>query len=256
MNKLSVVVITFNEEKNIGRCLDSVGDVADEIVVVDSNSTDSTETICKSFDIRFIQHDFAGYIEQKNYALKQAKFKYVLSLDADEALSDQLRASILKAKENLGADGYTMNRLTNYVGTWIHHCGWYPDTKLRLFNRDKGAWGGINPHDEFRFVQKSDIKHLKGDILHYSYHSVEDHYKQVEHFTNIASKAYFEKGKRATFFKLVFSPTYKFIRDYLFLLGFLDGKVGLRICWISAGATRKKYVKLKKLYAKNEISRG
>jgi len=254
MVKLSVVIITFNEEKNIGRCLDSIGDVADEIVVVDSNSTDSTEKICKSFGVRFIQHDFAGYIEQKNYALKQAKFKYVLSLDADEALSDQLKASILKVKLNIDADGYTMNRLTNYVGTWVHHCGWYPDTKLRLFNREKGAWGGINPHDEFRFSKKTKIKHLAGDILHYSYHSIEDHYSQVEHFTNIASKAYFEKGKKATTFKLVFSPAFKFIRDYFFLLGFLDGKVGFKICWISAGATRKKYTKLKKLYTKNEMS--
>ena len=248
MINLSVVIITFNEEKNIGRCLGSVRDIADEIVVVDSNSTDSTETICKSFGTRFIKHEFAGYIEQKNYALKQAKYKHVLSLDADEALSDQLKTSIQKVKSNLVADGYTMNRLTNYVGTWVHHCGWYPDTKLRLFNRDIGKWGGINPHDEFRFVQKSNIKHLKGDILHYSYHSVEDHYNQVEHFTDIASKAYFEKGKKATTFKLLFSPAYKFIRDYLLFLGFLDGKVGLRICWISAGATRTKYLKLKKLY--------
>ena len=256
MVKLSVVVITFNEEKNIGRCLESVKDVADEVVVVDSNSTDGTETICKSFDVRFIQHDFEGYIEQKNYALKQTKFKNVLSLDADEALSDELKASILEVKSNISASGYTMNRLTNYVGTWVHHCGWYPDTKLRLFNRDKGEWGGNNPHDEFRFTQKTKIKHLKGDLLHYSYHSVEDHYEQVEHFTDIASRTYYEKGKRAAVIKLVFSPAFKFIRDYFFRLGFLDGKVGFQICWISAGATRKKYVKLKKLHMKKGIPVG
>ena len=253
MDKLSVVVITFNEEKNIGRCLESVKDVANEIVVVDSNSTDGTEKVCKSFDVRFIKHDFEGYIEQKNYALKQAKFKYVLSLDADEALSDKLKASILEVKSNISASGYTMNRLTNYVGTWVHHCGWYPDIKLRLFNRDKGEWGGNNPHDEFRFAQKTKIKHLKGDLLHYSYHSAEDHYKQVEHFTDIASRTYYEKGKRATVIKLVFSPAFKFIRDYFFRLGFLDGIVGFKICWISAGATRKKYVKLKKLHMKKGV---
>jgi glycosyltransferase involved in cell wall biosynthesis len=256
MDKLSVVIITFNEEKNIGRCLESVKDVADEIVVVDSYSTDGTKTICKSFGVRFVQHDFEGYIEQKNYALKQAKFNYVLSLDADEMLSDKLKVSIINVKSNIGASGYTMNRLTNYVGTWVHYCGWYPDTKLRLFNRDNGEWGGINPHDEFQFAQKTKLKHLNGDLLHYSYHSVEDHYKQVEHFTDVASRAYFSKGKRATILKLVFSPAFRFIRDYLFRLGFLDGKVGFKICWISAGATRKKYVKLKKLYMEKGMSDG
>ena len=250
MIQLSVVIITLNEEKNIARCLDSVKDIADEIVIVDSYSTDNTETICKSYNTRFIQHAFVGYIEQKNYALTQTKFKYVLSLDADEALSDRLIASILQIKSNFEADGYTMNRLTNYIDTWIHHCGWYPDTKLRLFNRNKGKWGGINPHDEFRFTDKAKTKHLKGDILHYSYHTLQDHYKQIDHFTDIAAKAYFEKGKRAPIFKLIFSPIFKFIRDYFFLLGFLDGKVGLRICWISAGATHTKYRKLKNLYKK------
>lgn len=251
MVQLSVVIITFNEEKNIGRCLESVREIADEIVIVDSYSTDNTEQICNSYGTRFIKHNFEGYIKQKNYALKQAKFKHVLSLDADEALSVQLKASILKIKSKFEADGYTMNRLTNYIGTWVHHCGWYPDTKLRLFNREIGKWGGIDPHDEFSFNQRSNIKHLKGDILHYSYYSIEDHYNQVEHFTDIASKAYFKKGKKASTIKLVFSPVFKFIRDYFFLLGFLDGKVGLRICWISAGATRTKYVKLKKLNIKN-----
>lgn len=248
MQKLSVAIITLNEERDIARCLESVHDIADEIVVIDSFSTDKTEEICQKFGVRFIQHRFDGYIEQKNYALSQTKFKHVLSLDADEVLSEELRVSVLQTKSNFDADGYTMNRLTNYIGTWIHHCGWYPDTKLRLFNRDKGKWGGINPHDEFRFNKKTKTKKLKGDILHYSYHSLEDHYKQIEHFTNIASKAYFEKGKKAPLIKLIFSPVVRFIRDYFFLLGFLDGKAGLRICYLSAGATYTKYKKLRSIY--------
>lgn len=251
MEKLSVAIITLNEERDIGRCLESVKEIADEIVVIDSYSTDNTENICQQYGVRFIKNRFDGYIEQKNFALTKTTFKYVLSLDADEALSYELKTSVLQAKSNLSADGYKMNRLTNYIGKWIHHCGWYPDTKLRLFNRDKGKWGGINPHDEFFFDGKADTEHLKGDILHYSYHSIEDHYKQIENFTNIASKAYFEKGRKAPVLKLIFSPVVRFIRDYFFLLGFLDGKAGLRICYLSAGVTYTKYKKLRLLYKQN-----
>lgn len=252
MQKLSVTIITLNEERNIERCLESVRDIADEIVVIDSFSADQTEEICRKYDARFIQHRFEGYIEQKNYALSQTSFNHVLSLDADEALSEELKASVLQAKSNFNADGYTMNRLTNYIGTWIHHCGWYPDTKLRLFNRDKGKWGGINPHDKFLFEEKIKTEQLKGDILHYSYHSLEDHYKQIEHFTNIASKAYFEKGRKAPLIKLIFSPVVRFIRDYFFLFGFLDGKAGLKICYLSAGVTYKKYKKLRSIYKQSK----
>ena len=252
MQKLSVAIITLNEERDIGRCLESVQGLADEIVVVDSFSTDKTEAICLQYGARFIQHQFEGYIEQKNFALSQTSFQYVLSLDADEALSEELKVSVLQAKSNFTAVGYSMNRLTNYIGTWIHHCGWYPDTKLRLFNRDKGKWGGTNPHDEFRFDGPATTVELKGDILHYSYHSLEDHYRQIEHFTDIASRAYFDKGKKAPLLKLIFSPVVRFIRDYFFLLGFLDGKAGLRICYLSAGATFKKYRKLRKIYQQNK----
>jgi len=247
MKKISVVIITFNEERNIHRCLESVLPVADEIVVVDSLSTDRTEQICSEFDVCFVKQEFLGYIEQKNFALQFAKNDYVLSLDADEALSENLKSSILEAKNNFSAQGYTMNRLTNYCGKWVRHCGWYPDRKLRLFNKNLGRWGGINPHDKFLFDKNEQIQHLQGELLHYSYYTLNDHYEQVEKFTDIAAKAYFEKGKKVTLLKLWFSPIVKFIRDYIFLLGFLDGLTGLRICYISAGATHKKYWKLKKM---------
>src|SRR6187551_311049 len=132
--QLSVVIITFNEERNIARCLDSVREIADDVVVVDSFSTDKTEAICREKGARFVQHKFEGHIEQKNYAVTQAKFPYILSLDADEAPDEKLIASIKKVKADWIADGYSMNRLTNYCGKWIHHCGWYPDVKLRLWD--------------------------------------------------------------------------------------------------------------------------
>ena len=145
--QLSVVIITFNEEKNIARCLASVASVADEIVVVDSFSTDKTKQICIEKGVRFIEHQFDGHIEQKNWAITQAKNQYVLSLDADEALTDELASEISKVKNNWQYDGYSFNRLTNFCGAWIKHGGWYPDKKLRLWVTKKGKWGGIHTHD-------------------------------------------------------------------------------------------------------------
>lgn len=245
--QISVVIITFNEEKNIARCLDSIAEIADDVVVVDSFSTDRTEEIVKSKNARFIQHVFEGHIEQKNWAITQAKFPYVLSLDADEALNDTLIASIKKAKANWQADAYSMNRLTNYCGQWIKHCGWYPDTKLRLWDSRKGKWGGVNPHDCYEMITGSKTEKLNGDILHYSYYTISDHLKQVDYFTTIAAQAHFKKGSRSNLLKIIFSPGIKFFRDYFLKLGFLDGYYGLVICIISSHATFIKYVKLKQL---------
>jgi glycosyltransferase involved in cell wall biosynthesis len=249
--KLSVVIITFNEEKNIKRCLQSVLSIADDIVVVDSFSTDATRSICEQMGARFVQHAFEGHIQQKNFAITQAKYQYVLSLDADEELNDGLTSEISKVKKNWQMDGYSMNRLTNYCGHWVKYCGWYPDVKLRLWDSSKGSWGGINPHDEYFMQEGSKTGHLMGDILHYSYHSIQDHYKQVEYFTSISAKAYFERGIRSSIFKIWLNPIHKFLRDYFFKLGILDGKTGYIICKISAYATYLKYQKLLEYQKKN-----
>lgn len=252
MIPLSAVIITFNEEKNIGRCIDSLIEVADEIVVVDSFSTDKTAEICKSKGVRFVQHAFEGHIQQKNWAITQAKYPHILSLDADEALNDVLKKSILEVKQDWKKQGYYMNRLTNYCGKWIKHCGWYPDKKLRLWDARQGCWTGINPHDKYELYDgDTGTAHLKGDILHYSFYTIEQHLKQVEYFTNISSKALFEKGKKANVLHLLINPTVKFFRDYIFKLGFLDGYYGFIVCKISAKATYLKYAKLKALWDKN-----
>ena len=245
--QLSVVIITFNEEKNIARCLDSLQGIADDIVVVDSFSKDKTEEIVVQKGARFVQHAFEGHIEQKNWAITQAKFPIVLSLDADEALDDHLKKEILRVKNNWSADAYSMNRLTNYCGKWIKHCGWYPDNKLRLWDTRKGKWGGVNPHDKFEMQNGSKIEKLNGDILHYSYYTISDHLKQVDYFTTVASNAHYKKGTRSNLLKILFSPGIKFFRDYFLKLGFLDGYYGFIICSISSHATFIKYVKLKQL---------
>jgi glycosyltransferase involved in cell wall biosynthesis len=248
MVKLSAVIITFNEEKNIARCLQSLKDVADEIVVLDSFSADKTEEICKQYGAKFFQHKFDGHIQQKNRAITFASNKYVLSLDADEALSDELKKSIAAVKNNWQHDGYYMNRLTNYCGQWIKHCGWYPDTKLRLWDSTKGSWGGVNPHDKYLMRDdKSNTGKLKGDLLHYSYYSIDEHIKQSGYFATIAAKAMYAEGKRANFFNLNINPAVKFIKCYFLKLGFLDGYFGFVICKITAQSTRDKYRKLKNL---------
>lgn len=249
MTPLSVVIITYNEEKNIGRCLDSVKGIADDVVVVDSFSTDETKAICLEKGARFVEHAFEGHIQQKNWAITQAKHPHVLSLDADEALDDVLKKSILEVKQNWKKDGYYMNRLTNYCGHWVKHCGWYPDKKLRLWDSRKGEWTGINPHDKYEmFAGDKTTGELKGDILHYSYYSIEDHYRQVNYFTEISAQAYFKEGKKAPAFKLLVNPVAKFVDHYLLKLGFLDGSAGYLISRISAYATYLKYKKIRALY--------
>jgi glycosyltransferase involved in cell wall biosynthesis len=247
MPKLSVVIITFNEERNIGRCIGSVLDVADEIIVVDSFSTDKTREICEKQGFKFIEHAFDGHIQQKNFAITQATYPHQLSLDADEALSEDLKAEILKIKNDWKFDGYRMNRLTNYCGKWIHHCGWYPDTKLRLYDSAKGRWSGVNPHDKFEMNPGSKIDFLKGDILHYSYYSVEEHIRQADKFSTIAAKELIGLGKSVSYFQIIVNPVAKFIRNYILRLGFLDGYYGFLICRIAAHETFLKYTKARQI---------
>lgn len=242
--KISALIITFNEENNIARCIDSLQRVADEIVVIDSFSTDRTEDICRSRGVKFIQHKFEGHIEQKNFAITQASHPRILSLDADEALSPELTESILEAKQKWNFDGYQFNRLTNYCGKWIRYCGWYPDKKLRLWDRSAGQWGGTNPHDEFKMKPGTSVGYLKGDLLHYSYSSIRQHVHQLNYFTDIMAQEAVNKGKNATILNLIFSPWIKFVKSYFIQLGIADGYYGFIVCTLSSFATFIKYTKI------------
>jgi len=249
MIRLSVVIITYNEERNIARCLDSIKDIADEIIVVDSCSTDTTIEICDSYGAKVFQHKFEGHIQQKNYALEKASSFFALSLDADEVLSDELRKSIASVKSNWKYDGYEMNRLTNYCGAWIWHSGWYPDRKIRLFDKRKGKWTGVNPHDRYALDESSGtVGHLSGDILHYSYYSISGHMKQVDYFTDISARVLYEQRRKASCVRLIISPVFRFVRDYVLKRGFLDGYYGFVVCKISSYAVFLKYAKLRELW--------
>jgi glycosyltransferase involved in cell wall biosynthesis len=247
MPNISVVIITFNEERNIGRCLESVKDIADDIVIVDSFSTDNTAEICKSYGARFIQHAFEGHIEQKNWAIPHAKYPHILSLDADEVLSDELKKSILEVKADWKFDGYYFNRLTNYCGKWIRHSSWYPSRKLRLWDSRKGKWGGTNPHDRFILDRKATRKFLNGDLLHFSYYSIHEHIQQINKFSDIVAISYHKEGRHAPLFNIIFNPMWRLFRDYVIKLGFLDGFYGLIISVNSAHETFLKYTKLRRI---------
>jgi glycosyltransferase involved in cell wall biosynthesis len=244
MEKLSVVIISYNEETNIGRCIDSVKGVADEVVLLDSHSTDQTVPIALEKGAIVKQQPFKGYIETKNEALDLASHPFVLSLDADEALDQILRNAILKVKENPGAVAYCMNRCTNYCGRFIRHGSWYPDRKLRLFDKRVARWGGTNPHDKIELIRPYPVVWIKGDILHYSYHTLADHVAQNNKFSTIAAEALYKKGKRAGMLNIIANPFWAFFQGYFLKAGFLDGFSGLVIAIQVALLTFLKYAKL------------
>lgn len=248
MIKLSAVIITYNEEEHLEKCLSSLQGIADEIIVLDSYSTDRTAEICKSFNAHFIQHKFEGYIEQKNYALSLAKNDYILSLDGDEVLSEALKTSILNIKSNWKFDGYFFNRLNNYCGQWIKHSDWYPDKKLRLFKKGSGEWKGINPHDCYTLKKGLKSGKLNGDLLHWMYRDYSEHNQKIEDFTTIASEAYYKLGIKSSIWKIIYRPIWSFFKAYFLRLGFLDGINGFIISVQTYHGTFLKYIKLYRLW--------
>ncbi len=242
--KISATIITFNEENKIERCLKSLLGVVDEIIVVDSCSTDRTEAICRQYPVKFYVHPFEGYVAQKNYALRLASYDYVLSLDSDECLSEPLKQSILAVKKDWGTvEGYAVRRRNFYCGRWMRFSGWY-ERKIRLWDRRVAMWGGTDPHDHVD-MNRRNVTTLKGDLLHYAYLTVDEHLKQNFRFAEIAARAKFKKGVRPNFIiNVIFSPLFRFVKSYFFQLGFLDGYHGFVFCSTSASLTFFKYLRL------------
>ncbi|WP_353778309.1 glycosyltransferase [Winogradskyella sp. 3972H.M.0a.05] len=252
MIKLSGVIITFNEERYIETCLQSLSKVVDEIVVVDSFSTDKTKSICEAYNVTFIEQEFLGYVEQKNFALKHASHDYIVSLDGDESLSEPLQKSILDLKSNWTHDGYFANRFNNLCGQWIKHSDWYPNKKLRVFNRQKAQWGGHKIHETVKLNDpKAPIGFLNGDILHWPYQTYSEFNNKMELFSSISAQSYFELGKKAPMWKILWNPFWAFFKAYFLRLGFLDGFNGFMICYQTGNLTFLKYAKLRELIKKN-----
>jgi glycosyltransferase involved in cell wall biosynthesis len=251
MHLLSVVIITFNEEQNIRRCIESVEKVADEIIVLDSYSTDRTVEIARDLGAIVHTEKFKGYIGQKNYAMQLASHNYVLSLDGDEALHERLIASILEAKKTFTSRAYSINRCTSYCGHFIRHGLWYPDKKVRLFDRRIAQWGGLNPHDTIILQPGFNAQPLAGDILHYSYNIPDDLIWQNNRLSSIAATSLYAAGHRSNWFKMLLRPAWAFINGYLLRMGFLDGTDGFTI---AVNTSHQVFLKYSKLYRLQKLT--
>jgi len=240
---LSVALISLNEEDNIGRTLESIRDIALEIVVVDSHSTDKTREIAHRYGAVVYEEDWKGHIDQKNSALEKCTQEYILSLDCDEVVSDDLKQSIINAVQNQQADGFYVNRKTYYVGSFLEHT-WQPEWRLRLIRKSSHPkWGGYDPHDSL-FIDGKAKKLTGGDLYHYSYKDVEDHYNRALTYSKLVSQAYRTMGKRFRTYNLIFNPCIAFIKTYFLKLGFLDGIRGLSVSVSEAFSTFLKYLYL------------
>lgn len=241
-SKLSVVIITYNEEQNIEACIRSVLSIADEVYVLDSFSTDNTVNVAKNMGARVDQHIFNGHIEQKNRAKNNAAYDFVLSLDADETLSHAAISFISQEKEKgFAADGYYFNRINFYCGIAVKTCGWYPDSKLRLWNKKKGNWGGINPHDKFILKESATAVNTKLDLLHNTYPTYDAMKKQVDKFAKISASHLQNKSTLLLILKRFIGSSFKFFRCFILKLGFTQGKIGFQVSFWQCKGVALKY---------------
>lgn len=253
MREISAVIITKDEERNIERCLISLKGVADEIIVIDSFSTDKTADICNRLRVKFVENPFTDYAAQKNYGNSLTQFPYILSLDADEALSLELRKSIQKWKKVDGAEVLKVNRLTNFCGEWIKHGGWYPDAKYRLFDKTKARWAGEKVHEYLEIDKAAKKGKLEGDLLHYSFYSIEQHLSTINKFSTLKAEINFEKGKKSSLLKILTTPCFKFFKVYMLKGGFRDGWRGFVIAKNSAYSDFLKHSKLRQLEVEKKM---
>lgn len=246
MTPISAIVITLNEEKKIGRCIKSLQKVADEIIVIDSFSTDSTVNICESLQVKVIQRKFTSYYEQKNYGLSIATYDYILSLDADEYLSPELTQSILALKANLKNTAYRMSRRSSYLGKWIKYGSWAPDWQLRMWNKTQGKWNVHEIHEVVDLNKGTKVNKLEGFLLHESYSGSQQALDKIQLFSNIYSSYYYKK-KNTSIFGIILHSSFAFFKSYFIKRGFLDGYPGLAVAVSMANHTFYKYAKLYEL---------
>jgi glycosyltransferase involved in cell wall biosynthesis len=239
--KISATIITFNEQRNIARAIESLR-CCDEIVVVDSGSVDRTVEIAAKLGARVVESPWRGYAKQKNFASEQATHDWVLSIDADEALSEALEAEIWQLKKRgPDCDGYTMPRMAQYLGRWILHSGWYPDRKVRLFNRTRARWVGDFVHESVQVDGK--LGHLDANLLHFTCNSLSEHLKTMDRYTTLAAEQLVAQQRHVGFTQLLLDPAWTFLRTYFLQRGFLDGMEGLAIAYMAALYNFLKYAK-------------
>lgn len=248
---ISVVMITRNEQDRLEPALKSVEDIASEIIVVDSYSTDETVHIARKYTPHVFQRKWTNYADQKNFANGKASFPWILSLDADERLSPELRREILSLKEREPeAAAFSMPRRVFYLGKWIKHTVWNPDRKIRIFQRDKAFWEGEFVHE--RLVVEGDVQALKGRLLHFTYRNIRDHLDRINTFTDLAAQKLYADGKRCGWLRLSLLPVFGFFKSYFIKLGFLDGYAGFVVSVLHCYSVFVRFAKLKEIWKKGE----
>ena len=249
--KISAVVITFNEEANIEAALRSLEGVVSEIIVVDSHSTDLTVKIARRFTTKVFLRKWTNYSDQKNYADGLAEHPWILSLDADERLSPELRGEIrAMAADEPACAGFSMPRRVFYLGRWIRHSGWYPDRKVRLFRRERARWEGAYVHETL--VVNGEIRRLEGDLLHFTYRNISEHLARINAFSDLGAQRLYAQRKKCRLDHLLLAPPGRFIKSYILRLGFLDGFAGLVIAVLNAYGIFVRYAKLREIWKKGE----
>lgn len=251
MQPLSVVIITYNEARNIERAIQSVLKISDDIIVVDSFSTDDTAAICGKFNIRFIQKDWAGYSQQKNYANTLAKHDFILSLDADEALDEILINEVLSLQKKGFSGIYIFNRMVNYCGQWIKHSTWYPDKKIRIFPKSSSKWEGELVHETLSVDSSLPRIELSGHLHHFTYYNYTEHRQRADKYSELTALKMHQAGKKANAIKPYLSAFGRFMSMFIIHLGFLDGYNGFKIAQISAQSNVYKYKTLRQLNREN-----
>jgi glycosyltransferase involved in cell wall biosynthesis len=242
--KISATIITLNEERNIARAIESIR-CADEIVVVDSGSTDRTCQIAEQLGARVVHEPWRGYAAQKNLASQHASHDWILSVDADEAITEELEAEILALRQTEPeVAGYSMPRLTQYLGRWILHSGWYPDRKIRLFHRERAEWQGGFVHESVQ--ANGPVGYLQGNLQHFTCDSLSQHLRTLDGYTTLAAQELRARNARVPARRLLLDPAWTFLRTYFIHRGFLDGPQGLAIAWMAALYTFLKYAKARR----------
>ncbi|MBD3412866.1 MAG: glycosyltransferase [Candidatus Aminicenantes bacterium] len=249
--EISVVIITYNEEKRLEPALRSIRGIASEIIVVDSYSTDDTVKVAKQYDSKIFKREWTNYADQKNFANKKAIHPWILSLDADERLSPGLRKEILDLKQKeIQAAGFSVPRQAFYLGKWILHSGWYPDRKIRLFKKDNAFWQGEYVHE--KMVVDGPVKKLMQPLYHFTYRDISDHLKRINQFSSLGAKKLYAAGKKCRWYHLVFLPPQRFLKSYFLKAGILDGFAGFVIAALHSYAIFARYAKLKEIWKKGE----
>ena len=241
--RLSACIITYNEADRIEACLRSVS-FCDEIVVVDSHSTDATRALASALGARVIERDWPGYRTQKQFAVDEAVNDWVLCLDADERVSAQLRAEIEAVRERRFASraGWSIPRITDYFGRFLRHGNAYPDRLIRLFDRRHGRWVGQEIHENTRV--DGPVGGMRGHLEHFPYRDLADHHSRMQRYATLMAQALYSSGKRCGLGKVLLNPQWRFVRGYVLRLGFLDGWRGLVFALIEANYVRRKYLAL------------